>query len=173
MREVEAVVHLATRIPPPDQMGTSGAWHDNDRLRDEATRLIVQAALSGDTAVIVVPTVAFIYPPGAADESTPPGDVPDFLQSALLAEKYLQYFTASGRRGVVLRLGALHGPQTATLTPTDRLSAHLHTDDAATAILAALTAPAGIYNAVDAADPVSHERFTQATGWHPRAGESP
>jgi nucleoside-diphosphate-sugar epimerase len=170
VREADAVVHLATRIPPPDQRDTPGAWNDNDRLRDNATGLLVQAALSADTAVIVVPTVAFIYPPGPADESTPPAEVPDFLQSALRAEEHLRSFTAHGQRGVALRLGSLYGPQAATPTPAGRYSAHLHTSDAATAITAALTTPAGIYNIVDDADTVSHTRFTQATGWHPRAG---
>jgi nucleoside-diphosphate-sugar epimerase len=168
--QVEAVFHLATHIPPPEQRDTPDAWEDNDRFRDDATRLLVDAALSASTAVVVVPTVAFLYPPGPADESTPLADVPDYLRSALRAEEHLQSFNAHGRRGVVLRLGSLYGPHAATPTPTDRYTVHLHTADAATAISAALTAPAGIYNVVDDVDPVSHDRFTAATRWRPTHG---
>ncbi|MDQ3765553.1 MAG: NAD(P)-dependent oxidoreductase [Actinomycetota bacterium] len=72
VKEVEAIVHLAPHIPPPDHMDKPGPWHNNDRLRDNATHLLVNAALATNTtAIIVVPTVAFIYPPGPADESTP------------------------------------------------------------------------------------------------------
>src|SRR4029453_18693013 len=83
VRDTDAVLHLATRIPPLDRMKLPGAWLENDRLRAHATRLLVDAALSADTAVIVVPTAAFVYPPGPADESTPLADLPDALRSAL------------------------------------------------------------------------------------------
>ena len=166
-RSADAIMHLATHIPAPNRMDAPGAWDDNDRLRDDATRLLVDAALSATTAVIVVPTVAFIYPPGPADESTPPADTPTFLRSALRAEDHLRHFTSRGRRGVALRLGSLYGPRAATATPTDRYNVHLHTSDAASALVAALSAPAGTYNIVDDADPVSHALFSQTTGWYP------
>ena len=72
VRDTQAVLHLATRIPTPDCRKLPGAWDENDRLRAHATRLLVDGALSADTALIVVPTVAFVYPPVPADESTPP-----------------------------------------------------------------------------------------------------
>lgn len=107
-------------------------------------------------ALIVVPTVAFVYPPGPADESTPVAAVPDFLRSALEAEGHLRRFNDAGRRGVALRLGALYGPEAASLEPTDRYDAHLHTQDAGEALVAKVSCPGGIYNVVDDADPVSH-----------------
>jgi hypothetical protein len=70
VRDTQAVLHLASRIPPPDRRKLPGAWDANDRLRAHATWLLVDGSLSGDAALIVVPTVAFIYPPGPADEST-------------------------------------------------------------------------------------------------------
>lgn len=166
--DVEAVLHLASRIPPHDRMRTPGAWDVNDRLRDVATRLIVDAALAGTTTLVVVPTVAFVYPPGPADESTSVVDVPYFLRSALTAERHLRGFTEAGRRGVALRLGSLYGPGAATSTPSTRYDAHLETRDAGEAIAAALICPGGVYNVVEDADPVSHDHFTRATGWRPR-----
>lgn len=169
----QAVLHLATRIPPLERMGDPGAWAENDRLRDGATSRLVDETLGARQTrveVIVVPTVAFVYPPGPADETTPVADVPAHLRSALRAEAHLDRFTAAGRRGVALRLGALYGPGAASPVPTGRFEANLHTADAGTALLAALACPGGIYNVVDDADPVSAARFTAATGWRPRQG---
>ena len=78
VHDVHAVLHLATRIPTPDRRNLPGAWDVNDRLRADATRLIVDSALSAQTELIVVPTAAFVYPPGPADESTPLADLPEF-----------------------------------------------------------------------------------------------
>jgi nucleoside-diphosphate-sugar epimerase len=162
------VLHLATRIPTLDRRNRPGAWDVNDRLRGEATRLLVDAALSADTKLIVVPTAAFVYPPGPANESTPLADVPDFLRSALQAEDQLGRFTHAGSRGVALRLGSLYGPEAASPRPSDRYNVHLQTHDAGRALVAALSCPGGIYNVCDENDPVSHDRFTEATGWRPQ-----
>jgi nucleoside-diphosphate-sugar epimerase len=124
-------------------------------------------ALSAQTELIVVPTAAFVYPPGPADESTPLADLPEFLRSALEAEAQLRRFTYAGRRGVALRLGSLYGPEAASAMPTDRYNVHLHTHDAGRALVAALSCPGGIYNVCDDTDPVNHDRFTEATGWRP------
>jgi nucleoside-diphosphate-sugar epimerase len=168
VRDTHAVLHLATRIPNLDRRNRPGAWDVNDRLRGEATRLLVDAALSADTKLIAVPTAAFVYPPGPANESTPLADLPDFLRSALQAEDQLGRFTRAGRRGVALRLGSLYGPEAASPTPSDRYNVHLQTHDAGRALVAALSCPGGIYNVCDDNDPVSHDRFTEATGWRPQ-----
>jgi nucleoside-diphosphate-sugar epimerase len=141
VRDTHVVLHLATRIPAADRRELPGAWDANDRLRTHATRLLVDGALAGDAALIVVPTVAFVYPPGPANGSTPLADVPVHLRSALQAEDHLRRFNEAGRRGVALRLGSLYGPEAASARPTDRYNAHLHTQDAGSALLAALVCP--------------------------------
>ncbi|HET6866709.1 MAG TPA: NAD-dependent epimerase/dehydratase family protein, partial [Solirubrobacteraceae bacterium] len=74
---VDAVLHLATRIPPSERFGQPEAWEDNDRLRTQAARLLVDAALEAGVATFVQPTIAFVYPEDApADEDTPVGEVP-------------------------------------------------------------------------------------------------
>jgi nucleoside-diphosphate-sugar epimerase len=153
VNDVHAVLHLATRIPTPNRRNLPGAWDVNDRLRADATRLLVDGALYAKTELIVVPTAAFVYPPGPADESTPLADLPEFLRSALEAEAQLRRFTDAGRRGVAVRLGSLYGPEAASAIPTDRYNVHLHTHDAGRALVAALSCPGGIYNVCDDTDP--------------------
>jgi nucleoside-diphosphate-sugar epimerase len=165
---VDAVLHLATRIQPLEELGNPEVWSENDRLRAEASRILVDAALAADVASYVQPTVTFIYPDeGVACEDTPIGDVPAILRSALTAEREADRFAQSGRRGVVLRLGLLDGPGTGHELPVHSLGATLHVADAARALLAALTLPSGIYNVCRDGERVSNSRFTHAAGWHP------
>jgi len=163
----DVAYHLATRIPPPERQGEREAWLENDRLRAEASRLLVDAALASGTDAYVQPTVAFVYPEGDVDEDTPPADVPPSLESALTAEREAARFAASGRRGIVLRLGLLDGPGTADERPNPWFGATLHAEDAGRALLAALAAPSGVYNVVRDGERVSNARFKRVTGWRP------
>ncbi len=165
---VDAVLHLATRIQPLKQLGNPEAWRDNDRLRADASRILVDAALAADVAAYVQPTVTFVYPgEGPVCEDTPISDVPAVLRSALTAEREADRFAQSGRRGIVLRLGLLDGPGTGHELPVRSLGATLHVVDAARALLAALTLPSGIYNVCRDGERISNSRFTDAAGWHP------
>jgi nucleoside-diphosphate-sugar epimerase len=141
LSEAKAVYHLATRIPPRELESEPDAWRDNDRLRSEAARLLVDAALAAGTEVFVQPSVTFVYPAGGeVDEDTPPRNVEPHLESALAAERKAARFAEAGGRGVVLRLGRLDGPGTFYDAPG--AAATLHVDDAGTALLAALEARA-------------------------------
>jgi nucleoside-diphosphate-sugar epimerase len=166
----DAVLHLATRIPPRERFDDPDAWRENDRLRTDAARILVDAALGAGVAVFVQPTVAFVYPrrPGTpVDEDTPVGEVAANLRSALVAEQETSRFAATGRRGVVLRFGLLDGPGTGHDTPLDVYGTTLHVADAAAALLAALDAPSGIYNVCRDGEWVSNERFKRTSGWLP------
>ena len=167
-RGVDAVLHLATRIQPLEQLGNPEAWRDNDRLRADASRILVDAALRAGAAAYVQPTVTFVYPAeGPVCEDTPITEVAPILRSALTAEREADRFARSGRRGIVLRLGLLDGPGTGHKSPVPGLGATLHVADAARALLAALTLPSGIYNVCRDGERVSNSRFTRAAGWHP------
>jgi hypothetical protein len=49
---------------------------ENDRLRADASRILVDAAIAAGVAVYVQPTVTFVYPPnGPVSEDTPVGEV--------------------------------------------------------------------------------------------------
>jgi nucleoside-diphosphate-sugar epimerase len=122
----DAVLHLATRIPPfgsPPE-----AWGENDRLRAEASRVLVDAALAGDAEVYVQPTISFRE-----------------LPSALAAESETARFAAAGRRGVVLRFGLLDGPHTGNDEPLPVFDSTLHVADAGCALVSALALPSGVY----------------------------
>ena len=167
LRGVNAVYHLATRIPAPAQQGSPQAWRENDRLRAEATNVLVDAALAAGVDTYVQPTVALIYPEGEVDEDTPIGAVAPHLESALTAEREVARFAARARRGVVLRLGLLDGPGTGLDEPNRAFGATLHVHDAGRALVAALTIPSGIYNVVRDGERVANTRFRRAADWAP------
>lgn len=170
--EIDAVLHLATRIPAPERRSDPGAWAENDRLRAEATGLLVDAAIAAGTARFVFPSVTFVYPdPERADETRPlhPTDVAPTVRSAIVAERAVERFAATGRAGVVLRLGLLVGPGSGVDAPPPGAPGTLAVGDAGGALLLSLQAPSGTYNVVADGGPISHERFTRATGWRPTA----
>jgi nucleoside-diphosphate-sugar epimerase len=169
VRDVDAVLHLATRIRSLEQVSDPDAWRENDRLRADASRTLVDAAIAAEAAVYVQPTVTFVYPPnGSVSEDTPVREVLPILRSALVAEQQAERFARAGGRGVVLRLGLLDGPGTWSDQPMGDFGATLHVSDAGRALLSALSLPSGIYNVCRDGERVSTERFTQAAGWHPQ-----
>ena len=168
VRGADGVLHLATRIRSLEQISNPDAWRENDRLRTDASRILVDAAIAVGAEVYVQPTVTFVYPADCqASEDTPVGEVLPILRSALAAERQAERFARAGGRGVVLRLGLLDGPGTWFDQPMGDLGATLHVSDAGRALLSALSLPSGIYNVCRDGERVSTERFTRAAGWHP------
>jgi nucleoside-diphosphate-sugar epimerase len=164
----DAVLHLATRIRSVEQISDPDAWRENDRLRAEASRILVDAAIAAGVAVYVQPTVTFVYPPtGPVSEDTPCGEILPILRSALVAEQEAERFARAGGRGVVLRFGWLDGPGTGNDEPRGDFGASLHVSDAGRALLLALSLPSGIYNVCRDGERVSNMRFARAAGWHP------
>jgi nucleoside-diphosphate-sugar epimerase len=166
----DAIVHLATRIPPPERLADREAWRDTDRLRAEATPILVDAALAASVEWFLFPSIAFIYPEsGEVDESTPVAEmVPERLLSALEAERHVARFDGDGRRGVVLRLGVLYGPSIGKEMPAERWAAYgatLRIEDAGRAIAAATEMPGGVYNVVS-----DGERSRTSASRTPQAG---
>jgi nucleoside-diphosphate-sugar epimerase len=167
---VEGVVHLATRIRPFEQLDDADAWHENDRLRADASRILVDAAIGAGAAAYVQPTVTFVYPAdGPVSEDTPVADVHPLLRSALAAERETERFADAGGRGVVLRFGLLDGPGTGEYPTLAGLGATLQVSDAGRALVSALSLPSGIYNVCRDGERISSERFYRAAGWRPAA----
>jgi nucleoside-diphosphate-sugar epimerase len=167
-RDVNGVLHLATRIRSLDQISDLDAWRENDRLRAEASRILVDAAIEAGAEVYVQPTVTFVYPQeGEVSEDTPVGEVLPILHSALAAEQQAERFARAGGRGVILRMGLLDGPGTWFDEPMGDFGATLHVEDAGRALLSALSLPSGTYNVCRDGERVSTERFAEAAGWHP------
>ena len=169
VRDVNGVMHLATRIRSLDEVSNPDAWHENDRLRSDASRILVDAAIAAGVEVYVQPTVTFVYPAdGPAFEDTAVGEVLPILRSALVAEQEAARFADAGGRGVVLRFGLLDGPGTWFDQPMGDFGATLHVSDAGRALVSALSLPSGTYNVCRDGERVSNERFTQAAGWAPQ-----
>jgi nucleoside-diphosphate-sugar epimerase len=163
-------LHLASRIPPVAAMRDPGAWAENDRLRADATRVLVDAAVAAGVGRLVVPTVTFVYPRTVAvDKHTPPADVAPGLHSALAAEAEVARFARAGGTGVVLRLGLLDGPGTGNARPAPAYGATVHVDDAGRALAAALDVPSGVYNVCRDGERVANARFKEVSGWLPKA----
>src|SRR5512133_4397991 len=81
VRDVDGVLHLATRIRLLEQISDLDAWRENDRLRADASRILVDAAIAAGAEVYVQPTVTFVYPPDRqVSEDTPVGEVPPILR---------------------------------------------------------------------------------------------
>jgi nucleoside-diphosphate-sugar epimerase len=168
----DAIIHLATRIPPPEAQGDPAAWRENDRLRSEATPILVDAALEAGTERFVFPSISFVYPDaGPADESTPVATpVPEFARSALAAEREVTRFAQAGRHGVIMRLGLLYGPGTGSDAPAERFASYgatLRVEDAGSALAASLEIPSGIYNVGRDGERISNRRLKEVSGWSP------
>ena len=162
----EAVLHLATRIPPIARMRRRGAWRDNDRLRTQGAAVLVNAALAGGARVYVQESITFLYADQADRwiDETGPIDAPWPLASARDAERQTARFSAAGGAGIVLRFALFYAPYAPSTRDSIRLArwrlfpilgdarrhvSAIHVDDTATAVMAALAIPAGVYNVGD------------------------
>src|SRR5436309_6436301 len=104
VRGHEVVVNLATHIPPMSQMTRTSAWAENDRIRREVSRNLVDAALDAGAARYVQESIAFMYADGGdswLDEDSPV-DAPAYVHSAVAAEAQARRFTEQGRTGLAL-----------------------------------------------------------------------
>ena len=173
----EVVCNLATHIPATNRMAMPGAWAENDRIRSEASRNLVDGALAAGAARYVQESIAFLYRDGGErwlDESSPIDPVAN-LRSAPVAEANAARFSASGATGVILRFAAFYGPDSDATLDMIRLArrrialgagphayvSSITTDDAAAAVVSSLAAPAGLYNVGDD-DPVTRRDFFAA-----------
>ena len=174
----EAVLHLATRIPPVAELKKPEAWSRNDRIRSGGTRAIAAAARqTAGLRTLLYPSVTFLYADGAdrwIDADTATLDLAGPLRSTLDAETEVAAFAESGpgRRGIVLRFGAFYGPVSADsrqalamarkgfamgLAAPDAYRSMIWIEDAASAVVSALESGcSGIYDVVES------EPFTQA-----------
>lgn len=174
----DAVCNLATSIPAPSKAIRTKAWTMNDRIRREASRNLVDGALGAGASHFVQESIAFLYPDSGdrlVDEDVPL-DMPPFVDATAVAEEQARRFTAGGGTGVVLRFGFFYGVGSqhtddmvrlarrrvaSQMGPSEAYWPSIHLDDAATAVVAALHAPAGTYNVVDD-DPVRVVEFYEA-----------
>ncbi len=192
----DAVVNLATKIPPVRSMARASAWDENDahsgarfeeprRCRDRGRRARCSCRNRSRSCTTITATEWIDA------ESTPMSDSP-FTAPVRAAEANAARVTAAGGRGVVLRFGffyAADSEQTRTSVnmarrgistefgSPDSYAPVIDADDVATAVVAALGAPAGTYDIVDdepmtgrdressLAHAVRRHRLRQAPSW--------
>ena len=164
----DTVLHLATNVPPLRKASRPDAWATHNRLRTEATRHLVAAALDHDVETFVKESIVFVYPVGGAewiDETTPPDPTRTWLAPTVEGEQLVDPISERGGRAVVLRFGLFYGPgnrathearrlarfRMSTFPgPPDAYLSMVHTEDAAAAVVEACTAaPSGVYNVCD------------------------
>ncbi|HXH56766.1 NAD-dependent epimerase/dehydratase family protein [Iamia sp.] len=163
----EAVVHLATNIPPMARSARRGAWATNDRLRSEASAHLVDAALTAGAGRYVQEAICFPYLDAGRrwiDEDSPISHDDDLFRAAGAAEAQVRRFAEAGGAGVVLRFAQFYAAgssHTETMNATARRRLNpfigdpegyvsmIHADDAGSAVAAALEAPSGPYNIAD------------------------
>lgn len=172
----EVVINLATHMPASTfKMFLPGAWRQNDRLRRVASAKLVEAALASGAGRFIQESFAPAYPDrGSAWISEATALAPARYNRSLLdAERAAARFSEHGRTGVVLRFASFYGADARQLADLSRcvragyaplpgapqayISSVSH-DDAASAVLAALELPAGIYNVADD-EPLTHRDY--------------
>lgn len=178
VRGHETVINLATHMPSSTmRMMWRSAWRENDRVRRDASRILVDAALAAGVQRFIQESFAPIYE-GAGDqwidEHHPVAPAP-YNATALDAERSALRFTESGATGIVLRFAGLYGPDAMSRDMVkmvkmgwsplpgrpDAYWSCVTQDDAATAVAAALNVPAGTYNVVDD-EPLTRREWVDA-----------
>jgi nucleoside-diphosphate-sugar epimerase len=174
----DAVLNLATAIPPMRRWMSARAWQRNDRVRIEGSAAVVDAALAAGVGRLVQESVSMLYRDQGARwiREDAPVDRYPMARGNLAAETNAQRFSAAGGTGIVLRFGWFYGPGAAhserlfalarrhlglVLGPPDGYVSSIHVADAAAAVAAALQTPAGTFNVVDD-EPLTKREYAQA-----------
>lgn len=168
----DLVIHLLTNLPARFQPRSTTAA--TDRLRREGTGNLLEAARAGGVGRLIAESIAFQYRPGGpvpkTEQDAPWIDAPGSFADTISAVADLEHqvLNTATIDGIVLRLGWLYGPGT-WYAPDGSIGAEvkrrrypivgdgqgtwsfLHVDDAAGAVLAALSRdrPGAVYNVVD------------------------
>ena len=166
LRGRDAVYDLRVAIPPTTRAALPGAWRQYARLRGAGCGLVVDAALEAGMPRVIRDTVTMVYASGGDNwlDENHPARAHGSLAANLAAERHLARLSAAGGHGVAIRFGGFYGPgdnfsrdviaaamkgRALFTGPPDGWTSATHTTDVGTALAAALTVPAGIYNAVD------------------------
>ena len=171
----DAVINLATKVPVGHGALLPGAWRRHNRLRTTGVANVVEAARRAGVRRVVQESVTVLYADQGDEWITEDSalDITPMTEPAAVSESLVQDYSCGSRTGVVLRFGMIVGNDDQTRYwlraaakgrrigighPADW--AHLvHTDDLGGAVLAALSAPSGVYNV--GAEPVQRLDLVQ------------
>jgi nucleoside-diphosphate-sugar epimerase len=163
---MDVVINLATHMPASAmKMLLPWSWKENDRVRREGSAALARAARAAGVRRFMQESFAPIYEDGGdrwIDESWPVRPAP-YNRTILDAERSALRFSEEGGEGVILRFASFYGPDAmlremiATArkglspmagSPSAYWSSIAH-EDAASAVVALVGAPAGVYNVCD------------------------
>jgi nucleoside-diphosphate-sugar epimerase len=162
----DVVINLATHMPPSSfRMMLPWEWRENDRVRREGSATLTSAALAVGVKRFIQESFAPMYEDSGEqwiDERWPVRPV-RYNRSTLDAERSAVGISAAGGAGVVLRFAGFYGPDALMRDMVavvrrgwwplpgrgDAYWSAIHHVDAASAVVAALGVPAGIYNVCD------------------------
>ena len=178
----DTVAHLATHIPTGPSAALRSGWRTNDSLRRDASAAIAGAAADVGVGRMIQESITFPYVDG--------GDVwidEDHQrvyywgnQTTVDAEASAAGVTMAGGVGVVLRfalfmaadsahtrsfLSAAQRGLFALVGEPEGYVSFVHIDDAASAVVAALDVPAGVYNVAEP-EPVRRSAHRDALAVH-------
>ncbi|GCE30434.1 nucleoside-diphosphate sugar epimerase [Dictyobacter alpinus] len=178
--QATAIMHLATKIPPTAQMGKVASWQENDHIRRDGARTLVAAALATGVQTFIYPSFYAVYPDRGEqwiDARATPTQSHVIQQATIDAEAEVARFTQANRRGIVLRMGNLYGPEVPSTLEQfqmaqrglavlpgsgDAYLPYIWLEDAARALVVALDdTPAGVYDIVDD-EPLTRDEFADA-----------
>jgi len=164
--DVDVVVNLAGEIPRPSRAWRSAAWESVDRDWRETSRWLVAAMSGKSSGRLVQASTTLLYTDGgdrwiSEDWPLAPTRV---TEGAAEAEEQVGRLAEVGPVGVTLRFGSVYAADSEatrsalraarrglgnTVGSNDGYVSMIHADDAATAVIAAMDAPAGVYNVVE------------------------
>jgi len=174
----DAVINLATHMPSSTfRMLLPWAWRENDRVRREGSAALAQGALAAGVSRFIQESFAPVYEDGGAqwiEEEWPQRPAP-YNRTVIDAERSAARFTSAGGVGVVLRFAGFYGPDPFLRDMVGvvrrgwgplvgRAGAYWSSvshEDAASAVVAALELPPGIYNVCDD-EPLTRREWVDA-----------
>ncbi|MDP3972932.1 MAG: NAD(P)-dependent oxidoreductase [Candidatus Nanopelagicales bacterium] len=166
LADIDIVVNLAGEVPRPSRAWRTSAWTSVDREWRDTSRRLVEAMSSAGGSRFIQASTTLLYPDGGDDwiEESWPVSQTKVTAGAVEAEEQAQRLTADGQVGVSLRFGQVYAADSEatrstlraarrglgnTVGTNDGYVSTIHADDAATAVIAALEVPAGVYNIVE------------------------
>jgi nucleoside-diphosphate-sugar epimerase len=174
----DVVCNVATHVPVGLYGMRPGAWRAADRIRSEGARIVCSAARMAGATRLIQESVSYLYADGGdewVDEDSPVG-VNRATEPVVLAETAAEDFRSPGHESVVLRFGVVVGDDELTRWRLDRARAGypvgigtpegwthvVHADDVGSSVVAALSAPSGLYNV--GARPVQRAELVRSFG---------
>jgi nucleoside-diphosphate-sugar epimerase len=162
----DAVLHLATNIPTGASAALKSAWRTNDRLRSEVASNLAGAVRAGGVGRYIGESITFPYIDNDASwiSEDHPRTYFDGNQTCVDAEAAAASVTHGGGVGITLRFAMFFAADSAHvelfrsvskrgLSPlfgsSEKHISFIHVVDAASAVVAALDAPAGVYNVAE------------------------